>query len=142
MATALRERFGAEVVARGSDAGRRLLSALGRNRVIGLLIDQDIRDIPGVFVPFFGKDAWTPSGASSLALHRQCPVVPAFAHRRPDGRHAVEISPPIPLPLEGSKEDRIVELTAAATAAIERQIRAHPAQWVWMHRRWRTRPSG
>jgi KDO2-lipid IV(A) lauroyltransferase len=141
MATRLRERFGAEVVPRGSKAGRQLLGALGRNRVIGLLIDQDIRDIPGVFVPFFGKPAWTPSGGASLALHRKCPVVPAFSHRRADGGHTVKIHPPIPLPTSGSKDDRIVELTAAATAAIERQLRAHPEQWVWMHRRWRTRPT-
>jgi len=140
MATDLRARYGADVVARGSTAGRRLLSALSKNRVIGLLIDQDIRDIPGVFVPFFGKPAWTPSGAASLALHRGCPVIPAFSHRTPNGRHSVEIFPPIPLPTSGSKDDQIIELTTNTTAAIERQIRAHPAQWVWMHRRWRTQP--
>ncbi len=140
MATGLRERFGPEVVPRGSEAGRRLVSALAHRRVIGLLIDQDIRDIPGVFVPFFGRPAWTPSGAASLALHKQCPVVPAFSHRGADGRHVIQVRPPIPLPTSGSKEDQITELTAAATSAIEEQIRRHPAQWVWMHRRWRTQP--
>jgi len=140
MATVLRERFGAEVVARSSAAGRRLLAALAHNRVIGLVIDQDIRDIQGVFVPFFGKPAWTPSGAASLALHRQCPVVQAFSHRLPDGSHRIEVHPPLPLPASGSRDERITELTAAATAAIERQVRSHPAQWVWMHRRWRTQP--
>lgn len=140
IATDIRSRFGADVVPRGADAGRRMLSALGKNRVIGLLIDQDIRDIPGVFVPFFGRPAWTPSGAASLALHRGTPVVQAFSHRREDGTHAIEVHPPIPLPSSGSKDERVTELTAAATAAIERQVRAHPAQWVWMHRRWRTEP--
>ncbi len=140
MATELRERFGPQVVPRGAKAGRHLMSALAHRRVIGLLIDQDIRDIPGVFVPFFGRPAWTPSGAASLALHKRHPVVPAFSHRRPDGRHVIEIHPPLPLPTSGSKNDMITELTAASTATIERQIRNHPAQWVWMHRRWRTQP--
>ncbi|MCU0233192.1 MAG: lysophospholipid acyltransferase family protein [Thermoanaerobaculales bacterium] len=138
--TRLRSRFGAEVVPRGSSAGRQLASALAHNRVCGLLIDQDIRDVPGVFVPFFDRPAWTPSGAAVLALRRGCPLIPGFIARLPDGRHRVEIHPPLPVPQAGSFEDRVRELTAAATAAIEAQVRAHPEQWVWMHRRWRTRP--
>ena len=140
IATKLRSRFGAEMVPRGQDAGRRLLAALSANRVNGLLIDKDIRDIPGVFVPFFGHPAWTPSGAASLALRQGCPILPVFAHRRSEGRHVAEVHPPLPEPPPGASEERITALTAAATAAIERQIRAHPEQWVWMHRRWRTQP--
>jgi len=141
LATRLRERFGAEVVHRGRNAGRSLVEALGRNRVDGLLIDQDIRDIPGVHVPFFGRSALTPLGAAQLALKVACPVIPVFSHRREDMSHLAEVFPPIPLPDSGSMEERIMELTAAATAAIEAQIRRHPEQWVWMHRRWRTRPD-
>jgi Kdo2-lipid IVA lauroyltransferase/acyltransferase len=140
--TNLRARFGVEVVARGAGAGRRLLHALGSNRIAGLLIDQDIRDIPGVFVPFFGRPAWTPSGAATLALRAGCPILPIFVHRRPDGSHLTEIHSPLPTPTADTDEGRVVELTASATAAIERQIRAYPEQWVWMHRRWRTRPEG
>jgi len=138
--TGLRSRFGTEVVPRGQDAGRRLLAALAANRVNGLLIDQDIKDVPGVFVPFFGRPAWTPSGAAMFALRQECPVVPAFDHRLDDGRHQVEVLPPLPEPPPGSPEERITALTAAATAAIEGQVRAYPEQWVWMHRRWRRQP--
>jgi len=140
IATDLRSRVGAEVVPRGARAGRQLLAALGKNRIIGLLIDQDIKDIPGVFVPFFGRPAWTPSGAASIALHTGASVIPAFGHRQEDGSHSIQVHPPIPPPASGSQQDRVLELTAAATAAIERQVRAHPEQWVWMHRRWRTQP--
>jgi Kdo2-lipid IVA lauroyltransferase/acyltransferase len=140
LVTASRSRFGTEVVPRGPAAGRQLARALARNRVAGLLIDQDIRDVPGVFVPFFGRPAWTPSGAATLAIRLGCPVLPGFIHRRPDGSHRAEIQPPLPMPAEGPLEDRVLELTAAATAAIEAQIRAHPEQWVWTHRRWRTPP--
>lgn len=140
LATSIRTRFGAEVWPRGPSVGRRLTRALADNRVVGLLIDQDIGDIPGVFVPFFGRPAWTPTGAAMLSLRRRCPVIPAFIHRCPDGTHRLEIQPPLPTPSTGSAESRIEELTAASTARIERQVRAHPEQWVWTHRRWRTQP--
>ena len=141
LVTALRGRFGTEIIVRGPAAGKKMIQALAGNRVAALLIDQDIRDIPGVFVPFFDRPAWTPSGGAMLAIRRGCPVVPGFIHRRPDGTHKAEIHPPLPIPTDGSLEDRVEELTAAATAVIERQVRAHPEQWVWMHRRWRTRPD-
>jgi len=137
----MRSRFGTEVILRGPSAGKQMVRALAANRVAALLIDQDIRGIPGVFVPFFGRPAWTPSGAAMLAIRKRCPVLPGFIHRRPDGTHRVEIHPPLRIPSDGTLEDRVEELTAVATAAIERQIRAHPEQWVWMHRRWRTRPE-
>jgi len=139
--TTLRTRFGGEIVPRGPSAGRRLVRALTRSAVLALLIDQDIKDIPGVFVPFFGRPAFTPSGAATLALRMKCPVLPGFIHRRPDGTHRAEIHPPLPVPTDGTLEDKNEEMTAAATSFIERQVRAHPEQWVWMHRRWRTRPG-
>ena len=142
VAITLRSRFGAEVAARGATAGRELMAALQRNRVNGLLIDQDIRDIPGVFVPFFGRPAWTPSGAAALAIRNRCATIPAFIHRREDNTHHVVVHPPLAPPKDGRLEEMITELTALSTAAIERQIVAHPEQWVWMHRRWRTRPQG
>ncbi len=140
IARRLRARFGAEVVERGRRAGRALMGALERNRVVGLLIDQDIRNIPGVFVPFFGRQAWTPAGGAQLALAAQCPVVPTFIHRRSDGTHVAEVHPPLSPPPSSDPQGAVLELTAAATTAIEAQIRAHPEQWVWMHRRWRTPP--
>jgi KDO2-lipid IV(A) lauroyltransferase len=140
LVTASRSRFGTEVVPRGPAAGRQLARALAKQRVTGLLIDQDIRDVPGVFVPFFNRPAWTPSGAATLAVRLGCPMIPGFIHRLPDGRHRAEIQPPLPMPAEGTLEEQVEALTATATAAIERQIRSHPEQWVWMHRRWRTRP--
>ena len=141
LAIDLRSRFGTEIVLRGPAAGKKMIRSLAGNRVTALLIDQDIRDIPGVFVPFFGRPAWTPSGGAMLALRRGCPVIPGFIHRRPDDTHTAEIHPPLPIPVDGSLEDRVEELTSAATAVIERQVRAHPEQWVWMHRRWRTQPE-
>ncbi|MFV2072469.1 MAG: lysophospholipid acyltransferase family protein [Thermoanaerobaculales bacterium] len=141
ISTRLRTRFGAEVIHRDDRVGRRLIRVLADNRLIALLIDQDLPGSAGVFVPFFGRPAWTPVGAAVLALRNGSPLIPTFGHRRPDGTHLVEVHPPIPIPSSGTRESKVEELTAAAMAAIERQIRAHPEQWVWMHRRWRTQPD-
>ena len=76
----------------------------------------------------------------ALALRAGCPAIPIFVHRTPDGTHRVEIYPPLPEPSATDEDERVRELTAMATRAIERQIRAHPAQWVWFHRRWKRQP--
>ena len=141
LVTSSRERFGTEVVPRGPAAGRQMVRSLSHNKVCGLLIDQDIRDVPGVFVPFFGRPAWTPSGAATLAIRMRCPMIPGFIHRRPDGSHKAEIHAPLEIPEGGTLDEQTLELTASATAAIEQQIRSHPDQWVWMHRRWRRQPE-
>jgi KDO2-lipid IV(A) lauroyltransferase len=141
LTTTLRGRFGTEVIPRGASAGRRLLEGLKQGRCVGLLIDQDIPSIPGVFVPFFGRPAWTPSGAAMIALRTGSPLVPGFIHRRPDGTHLGRIGPPLAVRCDGALDERVGELTAAVTAAVEWQVRAWPEQWVWMHRRWRTRPG-
>ncbi len=138
---ALRTRFGSEVILRGVSAGRQLLQALGAGRGVGLLIDQDIPSIPGVFVPFFNRLAWTPSGAATLALRARCPIMPGYIHRKPDGTHKIKIYPPIEVPSDGSLKEKVFQVTAEVTAAAEWHVRAWPEQWVWMHRRWRTRPE-
>jgi KDO2-lipid IV(A) lauroyltransferase len=68
-------------------------------------------------------------------------VIPIFARREPDGRHRVIIRPPLSPPAADDREEAIVELTARCTAVIEAAIREAPEQWLWMHARWRTRPS-
>jgi len=139
--TTVRTKFGSQVVQRGSSAGRQLAKHLGKGGGVGLLIDQDIPKIPGVYVPFFGRLARTPSGAATLALRMRCPMVSGFIHRKPDGTHKIIIGPPFEPPVEGTLAERVEKLSADATAAIEWHVRAWPEQWVWMHRRWRTRPE-
>jgi KDO2-lipid IV(A) lauroyltransferase len=141
IASHLRSRHGAEVVHRGAQAGRRLIRAVLSNRVVGLLIDQDIRDIPGTFVPFFGRPAWSPTGAAVIALKTGAPVIPAFIHRDGSGRHIATIEAPLPRPDTGDFQNDVERLTAECTTAVERAIRRHPEQWVWMHRRWKTTPE-
>jgi KDO2-lipid IV(A) lauroyltransferase len=140
VARRLRGRFGGETALRGKDAGGRLVRALRRGRVVGLLIDQDI-DAPGVFVEFFGQPAWTPSGAALLALRTRSPVVIGFATRLPGGRMRLSFSPPVEFAAGPDLDTNVAALTAILTAHIERQVRGHPEQWVWMHRRWKHQPG-
>jgi KDO2-lipid IV(A) lauroyltransferase len=131
----LRGRFGTRSVERGEPGAARELLRGMREGALGMLIDQDTR-VEGVWVPFFGRPAYTPVGAARLALRRNTAVVPAFIERREDGSHAARFEAPLELP------DDELEATAAMTRKIEEQVRRHPDQWVWMHRRWRTRPEG
>jgi KDO2-lipid IV(A) lauroyltransferase len=135
LAAGFRGRFGTRTVERGeAGAAKELLRALRAGGSLAMLIDQDTR-VEGVWVPFFGRPAYTPVGAARLALRRGVAVVPVFAERLPDGSHRVRFEPPLELP-----EDE-VEATALMTRAIEGQIRRVPEQWVWMHRRWRRQPD-
>ena len=134
MLLALRARFGTRTIVRGTPgAARLLLSSLRSGSALGMLIDQDTR-VDGVFVPFFGRPAYTPVGAAELALRFDAVVLPTFIERLDDGTHRAEIGPELALPLDATAA------TAAMTAAIEAQIRRVPEQWVWLHRRWRRRP--
>jgi KDO2-lipid IV(A) lauroyltransferase len=136
----LRGRFGGETVLRGEGAGQRLSRALRDGRVLGLLIDQDI-EAPGTFVEFFGHPAWTPSGAAVIALRSRRPIVPGHALRLDDGRFRLTFERAIAPRFTGDLGADAGRLTAALTARIEAWVREAPAQWVWMHRRWRRQPA-
>lgn len=130
----LRQRFGTPTIERGSEgAARQLLTQLRKGGAIGMLIDQDTK-VDGVWVPFFGRPAFTPVGAAKIALRQKAAVIPAFAERLPNGHHFLRFDPPVDLP------DDLTEATAVLSARIEAQIRHRPEQWVWMHRRWRRQP--
>ena len=104
--------------------------------MLGFLIDQSIR-AESVKVPFFGKPALTPIGPATLAIRMGAVAVAAFIERRPDGSHLVRVLEPI----ETTRDDDPIALTARMTHEIENQIRRVPEQWVWMHDRWRDRPK-
>ena len=121
-------------------SSRKLLRAFRENALLAMLIDQDTK-VQGVFVPFFGELAWTPKAAAELALRTGAPVVAVFIHRKPEGGHRV-LATPVEFTPTGDAEADTVALTARMTAEIETAIRAVPHEWVWMHRRWKTRPAG
>ncbi|MFN2237955.1 MAG: lysophospholipid acyltransferase family protein [Thermoanaerobaculia bacterium] len=128
-----RRHFGVESIGRGSTTSARdILQTLRKGYILAMLIDQNIR-AENVIVPFFGIPAPTPVGAARLAVRSGAWAVAGFIERGSDGIQTVRFEEPIPT----SRDTDPVELTAAMTAAIERQVRRAPEQWVWMHRRWK-----
>lgn len=118
---------------------KELLRVLKRGDMVGILPDQDVADVDGVYVDFFGKPAYTPSGPAKLALTAKVPILLAFnVHEK--GRYRLFIDSVIePTLLDGeSKQDAIQRITQQCSRVIERYIRQYPDQWVWMHRRWKT----
>lgn len=134
-----RERFGMTIIRMGG-ATKESLRSLRAGRVVALVADQDARQ-RGLFVPFFGRPASTFRGPAILALRSGAAVFAAASIRRPDGGYHVRLQR-VPIPASGAEGRREWELTAALAAALESEVRAHPSQYLWHHRRWKTRPPG
>ena len=122
------------------DPPRALLAELRANHVVGMSADQDIDRLDGVFVPFFGKPAWTPTAPAKIALASGAAIVPVFLIHEGEGYRLFVEGPIEPLPSH-SKEEAIEAMTVAWSQVVERFIRKFPDQWVWMHHRWRTSPE-
>ena len=133
----LRRRAGVGTIALGSGV-RGAFAALRANRWVAMVADQDARR-HGVFVPFLGRPASTPTGPAELSLRTGAPIVMGFASRLPDGRIDLDIQPP--LLGEGDGREAVRDLTALHTAALEAWVRKHPEMWFWLHRRWKTAPA-
>lgn len=134
-----RSKLGAVAIARGKESVR-LLKTLKSGGTIGILIDQDTR-VKSVFVDFFGKPCATPIGATLLSLKTGAPIVPIFFHLREDNVQEVNFYPEVELVRTGDEEEEIRINTQKLNDLIEAEIRKHPAQWVWMHERWKTQPD-
>jgi KDO2-lipid IV(A) lauroyltransferase len=135
---ALRRGSGNEVIPKRR-AVRETLRALARGSGVAILIDQDA-GADGVFVPFFTRVASTTPTLALLALRTEAPIVPVFAQVMDDGTIAVHIEPEVPVEASGDRDADVVRVTAACTAIVERWVRKSPEQWLWMHRRFKTRP--
>jgi Kdo2-lipid IVA lauroyltransferase/acyltransferase len=122
--------------------GRALIRLFRQGGALGILIDQDTR-VQGVFVPFFGRLAFTPRAVGDLALRFGATVVVGTSRRRgprPGDGHELTV---VEVPYDGDAPDReaeVLRITAACAALQEAAIRANPSEWVWMHERWKTRP--
>jgi len=134
---AKRARLGVtQIGAGGPRSARALLGHLRAGGVVGFVLDQHAGDA-GVVVPFFGRPASTDPGLAALALASGAPVVPVFVRRLDDGSHLVQIEPEVPLAPGPTRAARIAASTALFAAMVERAIRRAPAQWLWLHRRWK-----
>jgi KDO2-lipid IV(A) lauroyltransferase len=130
---AARERNGFRFIPKGRAGSRDLVEALHNNGRIAMLVDQRMSD--GEQINFMGKPAWTGTGAARLAIRYNALLVPVDIERRHDKRFRLTFFEPLPLP-EGTDTAAATELMIQMHSWLEKFIRARPAQWFWVHRRW------
>lgn len=129
-----RDHYQSEAVPKGAEGSRQLVRALREKRHVGMLIDQKMNT--GIPVKFFGRDAMTATAVAALALKFDCPIVPTRVERLEGPYHKVTILPPLKLQKTGDEDRDIRTLMETISSMFEEWIRAVPAQWIWVHRRW------
>ena len=134
-----RNQHGAVAIARGRETFR-MIKVLKSGGSVALLIDQDTK-VKSVFVDFFGKPASTPVGATILAMKTGAAIVPTYVHLDDDGMQHMHILPEVDLRITDNEGDDVVFNTQLLTTMIEGWIRKYPEQWVWMHKRWKTKEN-
>jgi len=119
------------------DFARTILKALANNQAVGVLIDQNSSLDAGVFVDFFGKPACAGTGFARLAARSGAAVIPGFAlWSSEEERYVLRFFPPVDMSGDAEADTRRLQ------AVLESVIRLYPDQWLWIHRRWKTRPAG
>lgn len=135
----LRRRMGAEIIDK-LGAGRPILQALARGGIVAIVVDQNVLRDQAVFVDFFGRPAATTPSLAAFHLKTGAPMVPFFCH--PDGcRYRLRVLPPVEVPRSGRRDADVLKTTQIYTKMIEHEIRREPGLWLWIHKRWNTRPA-
>ena len=125
------------------DFVRGLLGAMRAGETVGILMDTNMTPPQGVFVDFFGIPACTASGLARIALRTDAAVVPGFTiWEEAMGKYRLRFDPAVQLIRTGNLEADVIANTQKFTSIIEEYARKYPDQWLWVHRRWKTRPDG
>ena len=125
------------------DFGRGLLSAMRSGQTVGILMDTNMTPPQGAFVDFFGIPACAATGLAHVARKTGAAVLPGFMLWEPaERRYVLHFGPEVEIPHTEDVAEDILEGTRRSTKAIESWIRRYPDQWLWIHRRWKTRPAG
>ena len=124
-------------------AARDVLKALRQNEAVGILFDQNTTRSEGVFADFFGIPAATTPSIALFALRAGAAVIPGFLIWDEDRKqHRLRLDPPVDLIETGDLAHDVLENTKRFNQILESYIRKYPDQWLWIHRRWKTRPEG
>lgn len=138
----VRRRFGNETLDKMA-VSRQALRMLNQGGILGMLPDVNMLAREGVFVDFFGVPASTTSMMAKLALRTNATVIPVYSpwdeQRK---KFLLHVEPPITIERSGNDETDVHNLTAAIMASVEKFVRRYPEQWLWIHKRWKTRPPG
>ena len=125
------------------DFARGLIASMRAGETVGILMDTNMTPPQGVFVPFFGVPACTASGMARIAAKTGAAVVPGFLlWEESERRYVLHFGEELEVVHTGDAEQDALINTATFTTAIEGYVRRYPEQWLWVHRRWKTRPAG
>ncbi|HEU4434003.1 MAG TPA: lysophospholipid acyltransferase family protein [Pyrinomonadaceae bacterium] len=143
MVDRVRTRFGNKTLDKLS-AARSMLKILRQGETpLGLLFDLNTLDDEAIFVDFFGVPAATSFIVSKLAVRTKAPLLPVFAPwNEATKKFQLIVTPLVEPEITGDEEADVRCLTTRLSRIIEDQIRQHPGQWLWVHKRWKTRPPG
>ena len=137
-----RTRFGSVTLDKTKSA-RKMFRVLENGELLGILADLNVQEKEGVFVDFFGIQSSTTTSIAKLALKTGAVVLPAFAVWEESKRkYVVYLEPPVEYEKTENDEADILSLTQNITKVVESYVRKYPEQWLWIHKRWNTRPPG
>jgi KDO2-lipid IV(A) lauroyltransferase len=131
----IRDKAGLHLIS-PENATQKVIHALSKNRVVGIMIDQRAKRSRAVWVEFFGKKAPTTPGLAVMAIRSGAPVVPVFMIRNGFQKHRLLVKDPIELVLTGDMNKDVEINMQRFTRVLESMILQYPDQWVWIHRRW------
>jgi len=117
-----------------------IMRTIREGGIVAIVIDQNVQAQDGIFVDFFGRPACTTTVAAALALKTGCMIVPVHCPLGPDGRYRMVYGPPVEWKGQGRSRKDVAALTQQLSSIVEGWVREHPEQWLWLHRRWKTRP--
>jgi KDO2-lipid IV(A) lauroyltransferase len=125
------------------DFGRGLMTAMRAGQTVGILMDTNMTPPQGAFAEFFGRQACTATGLAHVARKTGAAALPGFMLWEPsEQKYVLHFGPEIEIPQTVDAQADILDGTQLCTSAIESWIRRYPDQWLWIHRRWKTRPAG
>ncbi|MFU8818618.1 MAG: lysophospholipid acyltransferase family protein [Desulfurivibrio sp.] len=125
-----------------TQAFRPMLKAMRENKGLAIMIDQNESSKNRLFVDFFGRPAATTPAVALLRMKTDAALIPVISLPLPGNRYRFTYLPEVEITRTGDRDRDILGYTQACTAVLEEQIRAHPQYWLWMHRRWKSRPEG
>jgi len=138
----MRSRFGSVTLDK-TKAARKMFRVLENGELLGMMADLNVQEKEGIFVDFFGVPASTTTSIAKLALKTGAAVLPAFAvWDEAKGKYVIYLEPRIEYEKTDDAEADIRNLTRNVTAVVEKFVRRYPEQWLWIHKRWNTRPKG
>jgi KDO2-lipid IV(A) lauroyltransferase len=125
------------------DFARGLLTAMHNGETVGILMDTNMTPPQGIFVPYFGVEACTASGLARVALKSDAAVLPGFLlWEESEQKYVLRFGEQLQLVRSGDAKADVLANTAMFAAVTEQYVRRYPEQWLWVHRRWKTRPEG